>query len=128
MGETITTWAALDAANAADGHYRREPGFYIRAKTREQKVLEARNAALDAWLDTPDWQEGTRRQQWLAFQRADEEYADARAATNAAYNHWQMLLRWYNEPCSCLPDGDACYHCQAAAWLADWNYEPKEEK
>jgi hypothetical protein len=121
-----TTWAELDTVNSREGHYRRQPGFYVRAKMAEQRAFDARNAALDAWLDTPEWQEGTRRKKWMAFQAADEAWIGTRAATNAAYNHWQTLLRWQNEPCTCLPEGDACHHCQAEARLKDWEYEPHE--
>lgn len=119
-----TTWAVLDAANVADGHYKRWPGFYVRAREREEVARAARDAALDAWIDARELQPDALARLWLEFQGADEEYAQACAAFTAAYCHWQTLLGWLDEPCSCLPNGDACRHCRAAARLNDWDYEP----
>jgi hypothetical protein len=125
MNQTaITTWATLDEANQEDGHYQNYPEFYRAALEAEHRALIDRNAAIDAWIDCPDWQAGRMRECRRSVAAAEERWIDCRSAVNVLYHHWQRLQETAARECECENPDVLCQPCRARGRLNDSRYEP----
>ena len=116
-------WATLDEANKADRHYNRWPEFYRLAVQAEEQARIDWQAALNAWIDCPDWQEGTKRQLYERITPVEAIWIDLASAKRTLYMHWQGLVYWATQDCDCNPCR-VCRACAARAKLNDPAYEP----
>ena len=113
--ETDYTWAHLDEANKADGHYNKHPqheDYY--AICREVERARSEYFLKCKFFECSD---GTVTSGDV--QKAEEYY---RLCEDAERYMWAL---YYHEDCSCLPDSDMCHFCKMGRRYNEWKESQK---